>query len=149
VVGQNAVADFDPDKLRGLRHDAGLTQEQLERRANLPARTVVQYENGWRAPYPKRLKELADALGATPDDMIAATAQTLAHLRARTGLTQKDAATRAGLVRTTYSAIERGEIATLDEDTATRIAQALGITVQQVRTTHAQAIADRLATRPI
>ena len=147
--GQNANADFDPDRLRGLRHAQHLTQEQLEQRAGLPPRTIVQYENGWRAPYPRRLKALAEALGASPADLIAANAGTLAQLRARTGLTQRDAATRAGLVRTRYSAIERGEIASVHDDVLARIATALSITPQQARTAHSQAVADRHTARPI
>jgi DNA-binding XRE family transcriptional regulator len=59
------------------------------------------------------------------------------ELRTLAGLTQLGVATRAGLVRTTYSAIERGETPSLEEGTATRIATALGITAQQVHTAHA------------
>ena len=148
MVGQNAVADFDPDKLRKLRRERQLTQDQLDRQAGLPPRTIVQYENGHRTPYAHRLRTLAEVLGVSPGDLTAkADAETLAQLRTRRGLTQRDAANRAGLVRTRYSAIERGEIASLDDEVTARIATALDVTPQQVRTAHAQAMADRLATR--
>src|SRR5439155_25689297 len=100
-----------------LRRERQLTQDQLDRQAGLPPRTIVQYENGHRTPYAHRLRTLAEVLGVSPGDLTAnADAETLAQLRTRRGLTQRDAASRAGLVRTRYSAIERGEIASLDDE---------------------------------
>ena len=148
MVGQNAVPNFEPGKLRRLRHEANLTQEQLAVRAGLPPRTVVQYENGHRAPFATRLAELAKALGVPPTELTAApVADTLARLRVNAGLTQQAAAERAGLVRSRYSAVERGEVATVAEDVMGRIAGAFGVTVAQVRTAHAQARSLYLARR--
>jgi transcriptional regulator with XRE-family HTH domain len=145
LVGQNAVPNFDPAKLRKLRHDACLTQEQLASRAGLPPNTVVQYENGHRAPFATRLAELARALGVSPTELTAVDApDTLAQLRIDAGLTQQVTADRARLVRSRYSAIERGEIATVDEHTIARIAAVLGVTAERVRTAHAAARANHL-----
>jgi transcriptional regulator with XRE-family HTH domain len=146
VVGQNAVSDFDPDRLRRLRCERHLTQDQLDRQAGLPPRTVVQYENGHRTPYANRLLALAEALAVSPVELTAAAGpQTLAQLRTRLGLTQSEAAEQAGLVRTRYSAVERGETASLTVEVVARIAAALGVTAAQVRSAHARAVAVRLA----
>ncbi len=148
MVGQNAVPNFEPGKLRRLRREANLTQEQLAVRAGLPPRTVVQYENGHRAPFANRLAVLARALGVPPAELTAApVADTLAQLRINVGLTQQAAAERAGLVRSRYSAIERGEVAAVDEDVVARIAGAFGVTAAQVRTAHARARSIYLARR--
>jgi transcriptional regulator with XRE-family HTH domain len=140
AVAGRAVPNFEPGKLRRLRQEADLTQEQLAQLADLPPKTIVQYENGHRAPYPTRLAALASALGVPAAELTAApVADTLAQLRINAGLTQQAAADRARLVRTSYSAIERGEVAAVDEDVLARIAAAFGISVAQVRTAHSLA----------
>ena len=149
MAGQNAVPNFEPDRLRNLRQRAGLTQEQLAEVAGLPPQTVVQYENGHRAPFASRLAALADALGARPADLTAASnaPTTLAQLRINAGLTQQAAAQRAQLVRTRYSAIERGEVAAVDDAVLAAIAAALNTTPRETRTAHAQSRANYLDQR--
>jgi transcriptional regulator with XRE-family HTH domain len=148
VAGQNAVPNFDPSRLRDLRHAAGLTQVELALRAGLPPHTVVQYENGHRSPFASRLAELADALGVSPAQLTSAGGTTtLSQLRINAGLTQRTAADRAGLVRTRYSAIERGEIAAVDDVVMASIAEALGVSVRQARIAHAEARASYLAAK--
>jgi transcriptional regulator with XRE-family HTH domain len=141
VVGQNAVAGFDPDKLRAARAAAGLSQRALARRAGVPTTTIAKWEGGFHRPYAGKLAALALALGVPPAALTAsdpgAGAGTLAQLRVAAGLTQQEAASRAGLVRTRYSAIERGEIATVSEEVVDRIADVLAVTLAQVRTAHA------------
>jgi transcriptional regulator with XRE-family HTH domain len=147
VVGQNAVADFDPDKLRRVRQAARLTQRELADRAGVPATTIAKWEGGFHRPYASSLAVLAAALGVPPDSLTtsaAPAARTLAQLRVAAGLTQSEAAARARLVRTRYSAVERGEIARLPEAVVTAIAAALGVDSAAVRTAHAAARAVRL-----
>ena len=51
-------------RLRGLREEAGLTQEELAARAGLTAHAVGVLERGERKrPYPHTVRSLADALG--------------------------------------------------------------------------------------
>jgi transcriptional regulator with XRE-family HTH domain len=138
VVREATAAGFDPDRLRQIRVNAGVTQAELATATGTDPTTIAKYEGGARTPYVERFAALAAALGVTPADLTVTTgAGTLAELRTLAGLTQLGAATRAGLVRTTYSAIERGETPTIEEGTAQRIATALGITAQQVHTAHA------------
>jgi transcriptional regulator with XRE-family HTH domain len=148
VAGKNAVPNFEPTRLRGLRLAASLTQEGLAELAGLPPHTIVQYENGHRAPYATRLAALAAALGVAPSQLTSTEGvETLAQLRINAGLTQQAAANRAGLVRTRYSAIDRGEIATMDDTVAARIAAVFAVTRAQVRTGHALVRASYLVNR--
>ncbi|MDQ6836046.1 MAG: helix-turn-helix domain-containing protein [Actinomycetota bacterium] len=70
---------------------------------------------------------LARALETTPWSLTTVTPEdaTLADLRCWRGLSQAELAERSGLVRTTYAAVERGELP-LRPDVASRIAKALG-----------------------
>ena len=55
--------------LRGLREDAGLSQEELARRAGLSAHAVSALERGTRTrPYPHTLRSLSEALALSEAD---------------------------------------------------------------------------------
>ena len=49
---------------------AGLTQTELGERIGLPHSSISAYETGRRGAHPKRIKELADALGCSAADLI-------------------------------------------------------------------------------
>jgi transcriptional regulator with XRE-family HTH domain len=136
VVRAATAAGFDPERLRELRVEVGLTQRELAERTGTDHTTIAKYETGDRIPFVERLAALAAALGVTPSHLTAMKDGTLAELRTLAGLSQQGLAQRAGLVRTRYSAIERGEVATLDPDIAARIARALNLTPAQVITAH-------------
>jgi transcriptional regulator with XRE-family HTH domain len=138
---------FDPGRLRQLRVAAGLSQRELAARAGTDRPTIAEYESGDRAPFYDRLAMLASALGVPPTELTQAGASTLAELRVAAGLTQLAAAEHAGLIRTRYSALERGEVATLDPTIATRLAQTFGVTPAQIATAHAQSRAVYLERR--
>lgn len=57
-------------RLRELREKAGLTQSQLEDRADLPATLISQYENCSRQPGLQSIKALCKGLGCTATDLI-------------------------------------------------------------------------------
>ena len=62
------VAPFG-DRLRRLREEAGLTQEELASRAGLTARGISDLERGVRKrPYPHTVTSLADALGLSEEE---------------------------------------------------------------------------------
>ena len=51
-------------RLRGLREEAGLSQEELAERAGVSSHAVSALERGTRTrPYPHTVRALADALG--------------------------------------------------------------------------------------
>jgi transcriptional regulator with XRE-family HTH domain len=56
-------------RLRQLREVAGLTQEELARRAGLTPNAISDLELGRRRhPYPHTVRSLADALGLSEDE---------------------------------------------------------------------------------
>lgn len=148
MVGQNAVSDFDGEKLRAARTAAGLSQEELANRINVPRVSIVRWEGGWRRPYASSLAALAAELNVSPAALTTrdvSTSPTLAQLRIAAGLTQQTAAARAHLIRTRYSALERGEIANPSDETINAVAAAFDVTPAQIRTAHAQSRAGHLA----
>jgi transcriptional regulator with XRE-family HTH domain len=72
-------------------------------------------------------------LTSGPDDR----PRSLLQLRVAAGLRQGQLAAAAGLTRTKYSALERGEIATIRDQDLTALATALGVHIDEVRTAHA------------
>jgi predicted ATPase/DNA-binding XRE family transcriptional regulator len=66
--------------LRGLRQDAGLTQEELAARSGLSGAAVGALERGLRRrPYPHTVRSLADALGLSEDERAALVAAVPRH----------------------------------------------------------------------
>jgi DNA-binding XRE family transcriptional regulator len=57
--------EVDGVKLRELRLDAGLSQQELADRAGLTREAVSMMETGKRNPYPRTMRKLAGALGVT------------------------------------------------------------------------------------
>lgn len=58
-----------------LRRAQGMTQEQLAERSGFSQQYISGLENGRRNPTVVTLYEIADALGATPVELLAAGAQ--------------------------------------------------------------------------
>lgn len=52
---------------------AGLTQIELGERLGLPHSSISMYETGKRGAHPKRIKEIADALGCPVEKLITPT----------------------------------------------------------------------------
>src|SRR5215212_6928216 len=69
---RNEVSEHDDSfgtRLRGLRKDAGLTQQELAQRAGLSLNAVNALERGARKhPYPHTVRSLADALGLSEEE---------------------------------------------------------------------------------
>lgn len=57
-------------KLMLERKKKGLTQEELSAQVGLKRLTIWKYENGLRAPTPETLKDIAQVLGCTVDDIL-------------------------------------------------------------------------------
>ena len=56
-------------RLKELRLDANLTQEELAEVTDLTQSTISRLERGGRSPRPKTLRRLADALGVKAEDL--------------------------------------------------------------------------------
>ena len=61
------------DRIRNLREDADLTQEQVGRAINLPQRTYAYYESGQRMIPPSVVCALADFYGVSVDYILGRT----------------------------------------------------------------------------
>lgn len=145
MAREATAAGFDPERLRAERIRARLTQAELAERAGIHPTAIARYEAGHRTPYVERLAALADALGLAPAALSKdPSTGDLAELRSRVGLSQDTTARRAGLVRTTYAAIERGEVASLAPDIAGRLATALGVDPKVVLSAHSVSRAEHL-----
>lgn len=133
------------------------------RRARAAGWTQVELRLRGFGPPAQARPRAADAAAASPTDGTAAgpvtgaargTAgrpgvqphrPTLALLRTYAGMLQEQVASAAGLTRTKYSALERGEIASLSDGDCRALAAAFGVPVGEVRVAHANARADFLA----
>jgi transcriptional regulator with XRE-family HTH domain len=68
-------------RLKQLRREAGLTQEQLAERAGLSRNYLSQIENGVRTPNVTRLQQIAKALNTDFVNLLANPEQDLRSLR--------------------------------------------------------------------
>ncbi|WAM36578.1 helix-turn-helix domain-containing protein [Caldicellulosiruptor acetigenus] len=61
------------NRIRELRLERGLSQEELGKVLNVSGRTIGHYENGSREPSPEALNKLADFFGVTIDYLLCRT----------------------------------------------------------------------------
>jgi transcriptional regulator with XRE-family HTH domain len=137
--GRQGAPGFDPSRLRAAREAAQLSQGALAHAAQVHVSSIEEWEAGRQVPRVESVAALARALRLEPADLLEPVddvALTLQQLRAGAGCTQEQVATAAGLLRSTYSALERGETASLADRDADRLAGAIGVTADQVRAAH-------------
>jgi transcriptional regulator with XRE-family HTH domain len=134
VAGHQGATGFDGARLRALRHAANLSQRELGDLIGADSPVIANYENGRAVPRVDRLRDLAKALKVKPADFLPSTrgVMSLERLRVRVGLLQADVAQQAGMTRTKYAAIERGQIATISASDARALAEVLDVDVDAV-----------------
>jgi transcriptional regulator with XRE-family HTH domain len=138
--GQQGAPGFRGDRLRAARRAAGMTQLQLSAEPGVHEMVVANWERGQRVPRVDRLRELARALNVSAADLTDLAEDgpaSLQALRVAASLLQEQVAARAGLTRTKYAALERGEIASLSQRDCAALAAVLGVGVGELRTAHA------------
>ena len=99
-------APFAGGKLQASRLDAGLTPTQLAHKAGTQRQRIHEWERGDTTPHPHQLADLAAALDIRPDHLVDTT--TLRGRRYAAGLTQAEAAQRAGINAAEWSRWESG-----------------------------------------
>lgn len=62
---------FNPEVLRKLREERGLTRAELEAKSGVDRDTFYAWESGRRVPSARRLAQVARVLGARLDDFFA------------------------------------------------------------------------------
>jgi transcriptional regulator with XRE-family HTH domain len=146
--GQQGAPGFDGGRLRAARRAAGLTQLQLSEELGVHETAVTNWERGERVPRVDRLGELARALKVRPADLTDSADDgpgSLQALRVAAGLLQDQVAAGAGLTRTKYAALERGEVASVSERDCAALAGVLGVHPADVGAAHAVSRAEYLA----
>jgi transcriptional regulator with XRE-family HTH domain len=134
VGGRQGATGFDGARLRSLRHAAKLSQRELGDLIGADSPVIANYENGRAVPRVDRLRQLASALGVSPSELLPdeGPVNSLERLRIRAGLLQDEVAQRAGMTRTKYAAIERGQTATVGAVDAQTLATVLGVDMNAV-----------------
>lgn len=61
---------MDTEKLRRLRREAALSQQELAERAGTTQETISRLERGHHATRGRTLRRLAEALGVQPKDLM-------------------------------------------------------------------------------
>lgn len=119
------LADFDPAALLALRAShmdvaqggesraAPLTAAALAARVGTTKSQILAYENGHQTPDPKRIRELADALGVKPRMLMNQKRRKswdLADIRRASGLTARDVVDVLGISPKSYRRFEQNGI---------------------------------------
>ena len=132
--GRQGATGFDGARLRAVRRAARLSQRDLAARIRADSAVIANYENGRAAPRVDRLRQLADALGVSPSEFLPdhSGVSSLERLRVQAGLLQADVARLAGMTRTKYAAIERGQTATISPADGRTLAWVLGVDIEAV-----------------
>jgi transcriptional regulator with XRE-family HTH domain len=148
--GRQGAAGFDPGRLRAARIAAKLTQTALAAAADVHPNEVGYWEAGTRVPQVETVAVLARALGLRPADLLEPSTSgrpNLRQLRVAAGLSQEQAADRAGLQKHRYAALERGEAARPTDAEVDALARALNVESDGARVAQAASRADRLESR--
>ena len=58
------------EKLKAVRLEKGMTQQELAKLTDLAQATIADYERGKKYPHLNNLKELARRLHCSPDDLM-------------------------------------------------------------------------------
>lgn len=149
--GRQGATGFDPQRLRTAREAANLTRGALAEAAGVHISSISEWEAGRQVPRVETVAALARALSIEPSALlqpIEGGALTLERLRAAVGLSQQQTAEAAGMLRNTYSAVERGETAALSYADTTALAQVLSVTGDQLRAAHTASRAAYLERHP-
>jgi transcriptional regulator with XRE-family HTH domain len=136
VGGRQGASGFDPGRLRAAREASQLSRGALAKAANVHPSSVSEWESGRQVPRVETVAALAQALRMQPGDLLEPAESgplTLERLRIAAGRSQQQIAEAAGMLRTTYSAVERGETSGLSYVEHQALARALGVTDDQLR----------------
>lgn len=138
---------FSAERMAQARRGVGLTQEQLAKSLGISRVMVLACENGERAPSPKMLIAIAEALHVQPRWLLCATATpTLAQLRFSSGLVLGAVAKVLEISDHAVSRLERG-LSPLGEQRATALAALYGVSIDQVKAAYELGSGDKSADR--
>ncbi len=149
AVTRRVTRGFDPAALRHAREthpNPDLRRRaELARAAEIGIATLQQWEAGQKSPSVHLLFRVAQVLGVPMEQLVPIPREQrfLRDWRFLRGWLESDLAARTGISGSSIGRLEEGS-ATLTEENAARLADALGITTAEVRASY-----DRTRTRAI
>lgn len=137
AVDNSALRGFDRAEFARARKAAGLTVQQLGRRAGVDRAAIHRWETGECLPLVNSLSLAAAALGKSTDEFLTVpeSEKTLADLRIVAGMTQVKLCERTGLSRKVLGTLERGR-GQLTDQRVDALADALKVSKQCVMDAH-------------
>ncbi|WP_037174574.1 helix-turn-helix transcriptional regulator [Rhodococcoides fascians] len=138
-MSRRILRGFSRSALVQHREDAGYSRADLARLADISVGAVYAWETGSATPQVDTLLKVAEALSISIREFVVLDEDDryLGDLRVLAGMTQPRLAQKVGMSTTALGALERAE-ARLKPDTAQRLAEALGCTVDEVNAAYAR-----------
>ncbi len=131
-MGTGVLRLWDAAAFRQRLADSALSARELARRLGVTHTAIRKWQRGTATPIVRRLGPLAAALNCSIADLLVGDASdSLAGLRALTGMNQRDLAARAGMSPSHLAAIEHSRYPP-SETALQRIALAFGISDRDV-----------------
>ena len=140
-VSRTVLTGFDPAALIAAMQRTGLVRgdspdvSTLARMSKVGVSTIRHWLSGARLPQVHQLAKVVAVLGIQIRELVvvAPDKRMLSYYRNILGVTQVELAAAAGMPTSTLSAIERGELLSLNDSTVTRLAGALRISESELR----------------
>jgi transcriptional regulator with XRE-family HTH domain len=137
VAGRPHLPGFSPELLKQHRKAKGWSQKKLADEAGVDRSLVTKLERPGAKAIAASVKKLADALRVGVEALIEGMPITgLESLRSRKAMSQAEVAGQLGMERTSYAAIENGQILTLLDSVATKLATLFDVEVRDIQEAH-------------
>ncbi|MBF6422656.1 helix-turn-helix domain-containing protein [Nocardia farcinica] len=139
-MSRTVLAGFDPDALVAAMKRAGMNVPKLAREAGIGVSTIRAWLSSTnpRLPQVHHLAKVAKVLNVELNELIVIPPndRKLSYYRNILGLGQADLGRLAGLPTSTVSAVERGELVTLNDSVVAKLASVLRISESEFRTAY-------------
>ncbi|NRI64864.1 helix-turn-helix transcriptional regulator [Rhodococcus sp. MS16] len=139
-MSRRVMRGFDPARLSRARESKGISRADLARRAGVGGATVQQWETGNRSPQVDTLALVAQTLEIPMSALVVVpeAERFPGDWRILLGLTQPQLGKMTGISTSMIARIERGEVL-LTDDSARKLADALGISVAELQASYERA----------
>lgn len=109
------------EKMKQLRNEKGLTQQQLAEELNITKRTIINYEGGKSYPTTDALPRIASFFGVVVNDLMDEQEEFIAEARERGGYRGKHGAKQ--LIAEVSGLFAGGDLSEADKDAVMRALQ--------------------------
>ena len=137
MAGRPHLPGFSPELLKHHRELKGWNHRELASRAGVDRSAVYKLEQPGARAIAASVQKLATALGIPVDALLEATPITgLEPLRTRKAMSQADVAKELRMERTTYAAIESGQVISLSTETTQGLADLFSASPEAIEDAH-------------